>query len=53
MEASGHLHAPASLPPGKELLLPIGIGGWVGPRAVLDADAGQVHLVYALCVKNA
>jgi hypothetical protein len=24
MEASGQLHAPAALPPGKELLVPIG-----------------------------
>jgi hypothetical protein len=38
MEVSGQLHAPAALPPGKELLIPIGwIRGWVGPRAVLDA----------------
>jgi hypothetical protein len=29
MEVSGQLHAPAALPPG--------IGGWVGPRAGLDA----------------
>jgi hypothetical protein len=37
MEVSGQLHAPAALPPGKE---PPGThwkGGWVGPRAVLDA----------------
>jgi hypothetical protein len=35
MEVSGQLHVPAVLPPGKEPLVPI--GGWVGPRAVLDA----------------
>jgi hypothetical protein len=35
MEVSGQLHAPAALLPGKEPLVPI--GGWVGPRAVLDA----------------
>jgi hypothetical protein len=29
MEVSGQLHAPAALPPGKELLVPIGQeGGW-------------------------
>jgi hypothetical protein len=33
MEVSGHLHAPVIiLPPGKHW-----IGGWVGPRAGLDA----------------
>jgi hypothetical protein len=32
MEVSGHLHTSAALPTGKE-----GIGGWVDPRAVLDA----------------
>jgi hypothetical protein len=34
MEVSGQLQAPAALPPGKE---PLVIGGWVGPRAVLDS----------------
>jgi hypothetical protein len=28
MEVSGQLHAPAALPQG--------IGGWMGPRAILD-----------------
>jgi hypothetical protein len=37
MEVSGQLHASAALPPRKEPLIPIWIGGWVGPRAVLDA----------------
>jgi len=36
MEVSGQLHAPAALPPGKEPVTHW-IGGWVGPRAVLDA----------------
>jgi hypothetical protein len=36
MEMSGQLHAPAALHPGKESGTPW-IGGWVGPRAVLDA----------------
>jgi hypothetical protein len=39
MEVSGQLHAPAALPPRKEPPPP-GTdwkGGWVGPRAVLDA----------------
>jgi hypothetical protein len=33
MEESGQLHAPATLPAGKETP----IGGWVGPRAGVDA----------------
>jgi hypothetical protein len=37
MEVSGQLHAPAALPPGKELLVPISIGGWVGPTADPEA----------------
>jgi hypothetical protein len=37
MEVSGQLHAPAALPPGKEPPVPFGIGGWVGPRTVLNA----------------
>jgi hypothetical protein len=36
MEMSGQLHVPASLPPGKEPVTHW-IGGWGGPRAVLDA----------------
>jgi hypothetical protein len=35
MDVSGQLHAPAALPPGKELLVPIGV--WVGRRVVPDA----------------
>jgi hypothetical protein len=35
MEVSGQLHAQVALPPGKEPLY--WIGGWVGPRAILDA----------------
>jgi len=37
MEVSDQLHAPAALPPGKEPPGTHWIGGWVGPRAVLDA----------------
>jgi hypothetical protein len=37
MEVSGQLHAPAALPSGKELMAPLGIGGWMGPKAGLDA----------------
>jgi hypothetical protein len=37
MEVSGQLHAPAALPPGKEPPGSHWIGGWVDPRAVLDA----------------
>jgi hypothetical protein len=36
MEVSGQLHAPAALTQGKRLRTHW-IGGWVGPRAVLDA----------------
>jgi hypothetical protein len=36
MEMSGQLHAPAALPPGKSPFVHW-IGGWVVPRAVLDA----------------
>jgi hypothetical protein len=35
MEVSDQLHAPAALPPGKEPGTHW-IGGWVGPRAVLN-----------------
>jgi hypothetical protein len=37
MEVSGELHAPAALTPGEEPPGTNWIGGWVGPRAVLDA----------------
>jgi hypothetical protein len=37
MEVSGELHAPAALLPGKEPPNTHWIGGWVGPRAILDA----------------
>jgi hypothetical protein len=37
MEVSGQLHAPAVLPPGKEPPDTNWIGGWVGPRTVLEA----------------
>jgi hypothetical protein len=37
MEVSAQLHAPAALPPGKRAPGTHLIGGWVGPRAVLDA----------------
>jgi hypothetical protein len=36
MEMSGHLHALAVLLPGKEPLGTHWIGGWEGPRVVLD-----------------
>jgi hypothetical protein len=36
MDASGQLHVPAALPPGKDPSYPL-VGGWVGPKAVLDA----------------
>jgi hypothetical protein len=37
MVVSGQLHVPAASPPGKEPPVTHWIGGWVGPRAVLDA----------------
>jgi len=37
MEVSGQLHAPAALHPRKEASRTHWIGGWVGPRAILDA----------------
>jgi hypothetical protein len=37
MEVSGQLHAPAALPPRERAPGTHWIGGWVGPRAVLDA----------------
>ena len=35
MEVSGQLHAPAALPPGKNLITHW-IGSWVGPSAGMD-----------------
>jgi len=37
MELSGQLQAPAALTSGNEHPVTHWIGGWVGPRAVLDA----------------
>jgi hypothetical protein len=37
MEVSGQLDDPAALPPGKRTPGNHWIGGWMGPRAVLDA----------------
>jgi len=37
MEVSDQIHAPAALSPGKGPLRTHWIGGWVGPRAGLDA----------------
>jgi hypothetical protein len=34
---SGQLHAPAALPPKKRALGTHWIGGWVGPRVILEA----------------
>jgi hypothetical protein len=42
MEASGQLHAPAALPPGEEPTVTDWLGGWVGPRACLDACPKQL-----------
>jgi hypothetical protein len=37
MQVSGQLHAPAALPPRERAPGTHWIGGWVGPRAILDA----------------
>jgi hypothetical protein len=37
MEVSGQLHAPVALTPGEKAPGTHWIGGWVSPRAVLDA----------------
>jgi hypothetical protein len=37
MDVSGQLHAPAALHPGERVPGIHWIGGWVGPRAGLDA----------------
>jgi hypothetical protein len=37
MDVSGQLHAPAALPPRERAPGTHWIGGWVGPRAILDA----------------
>jgi hypothetical protein len=42
---SGQLHDPAALPPKKELSVLIVIGGWVGPRAGLDAVAKRENVI--------
>jgi hypothetical protein len=39
MEVNGQLHAPAALPPVKQLPSIHCIGGWVDPRAGLNAVA--------------
>jgi hypothetical protein len=36
MEVSGHLHAPAALPPMERATGTHWMGDWVGPRAGLD-----------------
>jgi hypothetical protein len=38
MEASGQLHAPAALPPWEKAPGAHWIGGWMGPRAGVDAE---------------
>jgi hypothetical protein len=39
MVVSGQLHAPDALPPGERATGTHWIGGWVGPRNDLDAEA--------------
>jgi len=47
MEVSGQLHAPAALPPKERAPGTHWIGGWVGPRAGLDAVAKSRNPVTA------
>jgi hypothetical protein len=42
MEASGQLHAPAALSPGKETLLPIGYKPSV-PKFIEDKNEGRME----------
>jgi hypothetical protein len=46
MEVSGQLHALVALPPRKELPGANRIGGWVGPRA--DVDATEKRRIMSL-----
>jgi hypothetical protein len=46
MEMSGRLHAPAAFSLGKELLCTHWIGGWVSPRAGLDAVKKRKPFLY-------
>jgi hypothetical protein len=39
VEVDGHLHVPAALPPGESVSGTHWAGGWMGPRAGLDAVA--------------
>jgi len=41
MEVGCQLYAPAALPPVKRATVTHRIGGWVGPRAILDAVVGN------------
>jgi hypothetical protein len=45
MEVTGQLHALAALPTGKEPPGTHWIGGWVGPRAVLDVKSYDVFIL--------
>jgi hypothetical protein len=45
MEASGQLHVPAALPPGKDPGT-YWIGSWVGPRAGLDTETAKKSNLY-------
>jgi len=44
MELNGQLPTPATLPPGKEPSHTHWIGGWIRPRACLDAMAKRKNL---------
>jgi hypothetical protein len=47
MGVSGQRHAPAAVTLGERTPCTHWTGGWVGPRAGLDADAGRKFL--SLC----
>jgi hypothetical protein len=47
MEVSGQLHAPVTLPPRERAPGTHWIGGWVGPRADLNAVANRKNPIIA------
>ena len=43
-KVGGQLYAPAALPTHTETRVPVGFGGWVGPRVGLDVSGEQIFL---------
>jgi hypothetical protein len=50
MEVSGQFHAPAALPPGESAPGTHWIGGWVGPRA--DVDAVEKRKIFPTGIRS-